>query len=514
MEYRPATPAARRSPLVVHYHGGAYIFDDLNTAAVFCRTIVRDHDAVVIDVDYRLAPEHPFSAGKKDAWDALEWVAKNYSALEARPSLAFLVVGCSAGGNIAASMALEARDRSLQPSLTGAHLNVPETISSEQKLPDKYARLWLSRDQNKDAPILNQSLINFMTECYKPDLNSHYFAPAHHPHGHSGLPKTYIDGYGHTVIPDVLATADTLWYACSTTTKAQVAALLSQLIHSNNYTDAFSRGWETPISSIICDDFVLQDEWATAHVTLNDSVSHRTGLGRHNWGLLRVRDGEQLLPWDVTRNLRNLAMIKEPRVQWSYCNYVYVALGHVLETVTGQWLGRALREHLWTPLGMDSTYFDVEVALVAPHRYLAADRYNSRDEVWTREKAVEILFPNRPEPPLPSSFGMHQLVGTYTNAGWGEVAFTEAQHGSGTGGSVLVGPRPHASFRHTFVLEHMTGNYWLLTAVTDGGSPFTKRFFAARFVAGVDREPIRLELDTAQGPSNAGDGVIVFGESK
>lgn len=122
-------------------------------------------------------------------------------------------------------MALVARDRNLEPPLTGAYLNIAETVSPGQKLPEEYAGLWLSRDQNKDAPILNQPLIDFMlgkpfshfpcrtrftmelfsgqltiwyrlAECYKPDLQSHYFAPAHHPQGHAGLPKTYIDVCG------------------------------------------------------------------------------------------------------------------------------------------------------------------------------------------------------------------------------------------------------------------------------------------------------------------------------
>lgn len=127
------------------------------------------------------------------------------------------------------------------------------------------------------------------------------------------------------------------------------------------------------MASIIRDDFVMQDEWATAHVTLNDVVSHRSGLGRHDYGLQRIRDGKQLQPRDVTRNLRFLTLIAEPRVHWSYCNYMYVALGHMLETVTGQWLGQTLRETLWAPLGMKSTYFNVDDALAAaPQQHLAA----------------------------------------------------------------------------------------------------------------------------------------------
>lgn len=105
---------------------------------------------------------------------------------------------------------------------------------------------------------------------------------------------------------------------------------------------------------------------------------------------------------------------------------------------------------------------------------------------------------------------MTQLAGTYSNPGWGDVTFTEERDDQGAGKSLLVGPRPHASFRHTFVLEHVTGDYWLLTAVTDGGSPYWKRFFTAQFVAGVDGKPVRMELDMAQGPGNPGDGVIVF----
>ncbi len=164
------------------------------------------------------------------------------------------------------------------------------------------------------------------------------------------------------------ATADTLWYGASTS-KAHAAALLSHLIHSGNYSDKFPAGWETPIASIVRDDFVLQDEWATAHVTLNDAVSHRTGMGRHDLAMHRVRDGRPVAPRDVARSLRHLAMTAEPRVRYSYCNLMYATLGHVLETVTGVWLGEALRTHLWQPLGMASTYFDTGDALHAPAHF-------------------------------------------------------------------------------------------------------------------------------------------------
>lgn len=181
-------------------------------------------------------------------------------------------------------------------------------------------------------------------------------------------PKTRDQGYGYATLPDVRATADTLWYGASTT-KAQAAALLAHLIHSGNHTAQLPHGWETPVSSIIRDDFVLQDEWATAHVTLNDAAGHRSGQGRHDMARQRTRGGRQMRPRDLVRNLRHLNMLAEPRARFAYCNFMYITLGHVLETVTGRWLGEALREYLWVPLGMDSTHFDTEDALHAPEHF-------------------------------------------------------------------------------------------------------------------------------------------------
>lgn len=165
------------------------------------------------------------------------------------------------------------------------------------------------------------------------------------------------------------ATPETLWYGASTT-KAHVAAALAHLIDSKDHPE-LAQGWETPISSIIRDDFVLRDEWATNHLTLNDAVSHRTGMARHEMAARREVNGTTLTPRDVVRNLRNLAMTAEPRVTFYYCNMMYVALSHVVETITGKWLGHTLKELIWGPLGMASTYFDLQEALDSPE-HLAA----------------------------------------------------------------------------------------------------------------------------------------------
>jgi CubicO group peptidase (beta-lactamase class C family) len=121
-------------------------------------------------------------------------------------------------------------------------------------------------------------------------------------------------------------------------------------------------GWSTPISSIIRDDFVLQDEWSTAHITLDDAVSHRTGMPGHDNSWHREINGTQATIRDIVRNGRNLPYTVAPRTSWHYCNYMFITLSHVIEVLTGQWLGQVLQELIWDPLGMSSTYMDLDKA--------------------------------------------------------------------------------------------------------------------------------------------------------
>lgn len=165
-------------------------------------------------------------------------------------------------------------------------------------------------------------------------------------------------------MPDTKVTADTLFYAGSTT-KAQTAACLSALIQNGSH-EALAGQWSTTLASILKDDFVLRDQWATDHMTLEDAVSHRTGLPRHDRSLMRERDGVPLSLRDNVRNLRNLPYVNEPRTKFVYSNYMYMALSHVIETVTKKELKQVMRELIWDPLGMKSTYFGFEDASKAP----------------------------------------------------------------------------------------------------------------------------------------------------
>jgi acetyl esterase len=107
--YRPGTAGAA-APVFVYLHGGGFVSGGLDSHDNVCRELATGARAVVVAVDYRLAPEHPFPAPVHDAADATAWVADH--AAELGGDAARLgVAGDSAGAGLAAAVALDARDR-------------------------------------------------------------------------------------------------------------------------------------------------------------------------------------------------------------------------------------------------------------------------------------------------------------------------------------------------------------------------------------------------------------------
>jgi acetyl esterase len=113
--YTPPRPDLERNgrlPVLVYYHGGGWALGSLATYDNLCRALARGSGALVVSVDYRLAPEHPFPAAVEDAQLALWWVARNADLLGV--DLRRLAVGGdSAGGNLATVVALRARKEQL-----------------------------------------------------------------------------------------------------------------------------------------------------------------------------------------------------------------------------------------------------------------------------------------------------------------------------------------------------------------------------------------------------------------
>lgn len=184
--YTPAALSPGPRPMVLALHGGGFALGSAKQGDWFNSRVAAGVGAVVVAPDYRLAPAHPFPAAVEDAWAALEWAAANDGEFGADASR-LAVMGDSAGGNLAAVLAIRARDEG-GPALRHQVLVYPATdLTDEMLLHDSAVR------NTHPVVLSNEDLVVFRRH-YVPegvDLADWRISPVHAP-DLSGLPPATV----------------------------------------------------------------------------------------------------------------------------------------------------------------------------------------------------------------------------------------------------------------------------------------------------------------------------------
>ena len=170
------------APCLVFFHGGGWVIGDLDTHEVVCKMLADQGELIVINVDYRLAPEHRFPAAVDDSVIATNWIASHAKEFGI-DATRLIVGGDSAGGNLAAVVALAARDGG-GPKLAGQLLIYPAT---------DFSRKHPSHREPETSILLTHSVIGWFGDHYLngADQDDWRASPAR-ANSFAGLPPAYV----------------------------------------------------------------------------------------------------------------------------------------------------------------------------------------------------------------------------------------------------------------------------------------------------------------------------------
>ncbi|MFL6844228.1 MAG: alpha/beta hydrolase [Allosphingosinicella sp.] len=167
-------------PLLLFFHGGGFVFGDLDTHEPFCAEIARALDLPVLAVDYRLAPEHPFPAGAEDCIAAARWAASAPDAL-GRGITGLVTCGDSAGGNFAIVVGLALRD---EPAAVPIVAQWPIYPAADP------GKAYPSYEDFAEGHFLGHEGMRWFDRCYAPDKADWRYSPL--IKSQKGMPPTLV----------------------------------------------------------------------------------------------------------------------------------------------------------------------------------------------------------------------------------------------------------------------------------------------------------------------------------
>ncbi len=170
----------------------------------------------------------------------------------------------------------------------------------------------------------------------------------------------FLDGFGTRDAAQNLPVTPKTRFILGSTTKAFTTAALGLLVAEKKLE------WDKPVASYL-PEFRLKDEYASAHATVRDLASHRTGLPRHDF----VWVNSPMSLSEMVASLRHLEPSRELRAAFQYNNLMYITLGLLVERVSGMPWDEFLRQRVFKPLGMNDSGCTIPELQAAPERATA-----------------------------------------------------------------------------------------------------------------------------------------------